>query len=41
MANQEGVDIIIKAQDQYTKTINNIRASNELFGESLKNTEKE
>jgi hypothetical protein len=41
MANQEGVDIIIKATDQYTKTINNIRASNELFGESLKNTEKE
>jgi hypothetical protein len=41
MANQEGVDIIIKATDQYTKTINNIRASNELFGESVKNTEKE
>ena len=41
MANNEGVDIIIKATDQYTKTINNIRASNELFGESVKNTEKE
>jgi hypothetical protein len=41
MANNEGVDIIIKAQDQYTKTINNITASNELFGKSLKNTEKE
>lgn len=41
MANQEGVDIVIKATDQYTKTINNIRASNELFGDSLKNTEKE
>ena len=41
MANQEGVDIVIKATDQYTKTINNIRASNELFGDSIKNTEKE
>jgi len=41
MANQEGVDIIIKAQDQYTKTLNNITASNELFGKSLKNNEKQ
>jgi hypothetical protein len=41
MANNEGVDIIIKAQDQYTKTINNITASNELFGNSLKNNEKQ
>jgi hypothetical protein len=41
MANQEGVDIIIKATDQYTKTINNITASNELFGKSIKNIEKE
>ncbi len=41
MANQEGVDIIIKATDQYTKTINNITASNELFGKSVQNTEKE
>ena len=41
MANNEGVDIIIKAQDQYTKTINNITASNELFGKSVQNTEKE
>jgi hypothetical protein len=41
MANNEGIDIIIKAQDQYTKTINNITASNELFGNSLKNNEKE
>ena len=41
MANNEGVDIIIKAQDQYTKTINNITASNELFGKSVKNIEKE
>jgi hypothetical protein len=41
MANNEGVDIIIKATDQYTKTINNITASNELFGKSIKNIEKE
>jgi hypothetical protein len=41
MANNEGIDIIIKAQDQYTKTINNITASNELFGKSVQNTEKE
>jgi hypothetical protein len=41
MANQEGVDIIIKATDQYTKTINNITASNDLFGKSVKNIEKE
>jgi hypothetical protein len=41
MANNEGVDIIIKATDQYTKTINNITASNELFGKSVKNIEKE
>ena len=41
MANQEGVDIVIKATDQYTKTINNITASNELFGKSVQNTEKE
>jgi hypothetical protein len=41
MANNEGVDIIIKATDQYTKTINNITASNDLFGKSVKNIEKE
>jgi hypothetical protein len=41
MANQEGVDIIIKATDQYTSTINKISASNELFGKSVKNIEKE
>jgi hypothetical protein len=41
MANNEGVEIIIKATDQYTKTINNITASNELFGKSVKNIEKE
>jgi hypothetical protein len=41
MANNEGIDIIIKATDQYTATINKIAASNELFGKSIKNTEKE
>jgi hypothetical protein len=41
MANQEGIDIIIKATDQYTATINKISASNELFGKSVKNIEKE
>ena len=41
MANNEGVDIIIKATDQYTKTINNIAASNELFGKTVENTQKE
>ena len=41
MANQEGVDIIIKATDQYTKTINNITASNELMGKSVKSVQKE
>jgi len=41
MANQEGIDIIIKATDQYTKTINNITASNELMGKSVKSVQKE
>lgn len=41
MANQEGIDIIIKATDQYTKTINNITASNELLGKSVKSVQKE
>jgi hypothetical protein len=41
MASQEGVEIILKATDQYSKTINNIRASNDLFGQSVKNLEKE
>jgi hypothetical protein len=41
MANNEGIDIIIKATDQYTSTINKIAASNDLFGKSVKGTEKE
>jgi hypothetical protein len=41
MANQEGVDIIIKATDQYTATINKIAASNKLFGQSVEGTQKQ
>ena len=41
MANQEGVDIIIKATDQYTATINKIAASNKLFGKSVEGTQKQ
>lgn len=41
MANNEGVDIIIKATDQYTATINKIAASNKLFGQSVENTQKQ
>jgi hypothetical protein len=41
MATNEGVEIIIKATDQYTATIKKIEASNQLFGQSVKNIEKE
>lgn len=41
MANNEGVDIIIKATDQYTATINKIAASNKLFGQTVENTQKQ
>jgi hypothetical protein len=41
MANNEGVDIIIKATDQYTATIKKIEASNQLFGKSVENTQKQ
>ena len=41
MANQEGVEIIIKATDEYSKTITNIRASNDLFEQSVKSIQKE
>jgi hypothetical protein len=41
MANQEGVEIIIKATDEYSKTITNIRAANDLFGEGVKSLQKE
>lgn len=41
MANQEGVDIIIKATDQYTATINKINASNELLGKTIKSVQQE
>ena len=41
MANQEGIDIIIKAQDQYTATINKIDASTKIFGKTTENTQKQ
>jgi hypothetical protein len=41
MANNEGIDIIIKATDQYTTTINKIAASNKLFGQGVENTQKQ
>jgi hypothetical protein len=41
MANNEGVDIIIKATDQYTATINKINASNELLGKTIKSVQQE
>jgi hypothetical protein len=41
MANNEGVDIIIKATDQYTATINKIAASNKIFGQSVESTQKQ
>lgn len=41
MASQEGVEIIIKATDEYSKTITNIRASNDLFEQSVKSIQKE
>jgi hypothetical protein len=41
MANNEGIDIIIKATDQYTATINKIAASNKIFGQSVESTQKQ
>lgn len=41
MANQEGVDIIIKATDQYTSTINKIDASTKIFGKTVEGTQKQ
>jgi hypothetical protein len=41
MANQEGVDIIIKATDQYTATMNKIDASTKIFGKTTENTQKQ
>jgi hypothetical protein len=41
MANNEGIDLIIKATDQYTATINKIAASNKIFGQSVESTQKQ
>jgi len=40
MANQEGVKIVITAEDRFTENIKKIEASTKLFGETAKNTEK-
>lgn len=39
--NQEGINIIIKAQDQYSATLNKIKASNDLFGQSVESIKKQ
>ena len=41
MATQEGIEIIIKAQDQYSATLNKIKASNDLFGKSVEGIQKQ
>jgi hypothetical protein len=41
MATQEGIELIIKAQDQYSGTLNKIKASNDLFGKSVENIQKQ
>lgn len=41
MATQEGIELIIKAQDQYSGTLNKIKASNDLFGKSVENVQKQ
>ena len=40
MANQEGVKIVITAEDRFTENIKKIEASTKLFGETAKNTER-
>lgn len=39
MANQEGVKIVITAEDRFTASINKIEASTKLFGNTAKNTQ--
>ena len=39
--NQEGINIIIKAQDQYSSTLNKIKANNDLFGKSVESIQKQ
>jgi len=40
MANQEGVKIVITAEDKFSETIKRIEASTKIFGETAKNTER-
>ena len=40
MANEEGVKIVITAEDRFTENIKKIEASTKIFGETAKNTEK-
>jgi hypothetical protein len=40
MANEEGVKIVISAEDRFSETIKRIEASSKLFGETTKNTQK-
>lgn len=40
MANEEGVKIIITAEDRFTETMKKIDASSKIFGETTKNTQR-
>ena len=40
MANEEGVKIVITAEDRFTENIKKIEASTKIFGETARNTEK-
>lgn len=40
MANEEGVKIVITAEDRFTKTMKEIEASTAIFGQTAKTTEK-
>ena len=40
MANQEGVKIVITAEDKFTETIKKIDAHTAIFGETAKNVER-
>lgn len=41
MANQEGVKIVITAEDRFTETMKKIDAYTKIFGETAKNTERQ
>jgi hypothetical protein len=40
MANEEGVKIVITAEDRFTETMKKIDASSKIFGETTKNTQR-